>query len=127
MLLLVAKDSWKVPRKISLEDISQCIRLSKSLNSSCNRSSPEYVQGSFSEADILSVDRIEQKLEHLWPLVIPIVIYIKQKYQTFLSNFHFDVDQMTFKLRISLMTHENVCPLFLYNMGNTESWLILSI
>lgn len=42
------------------------------------RTSPEYVQGRFSQVNAVGVHRVKQKLEHLWPLVVPIVICKKE-------------------------------------------------
>lgn len=44
-----------------------------------NGGSPEYVQGSFSQADVVRVHRVKQKLEQLRPLVVTVVIYMRRQ------------------------------------------------
>lgn len=89
MLLLVAKDSREVP-KTRYRHTSATAFHPEHMHSltllviiiwtkwrtwdKVNSSSPEYVQGSFSQAHVVRVDRVKQKLENLWPLVIPIII-----------------------------------------------------
>lgn len=41
--------------------------------------SPEDVQGRFPQGDAVRVDGVKEKLEHLWPLVIPVIICTGQR------------------------------------------------
>jgi len=81
MLLLVAEDPWKVPKEDETRNFESPVRMSeinkKKLWNEASRNPPEYVQGRFSQGNAVRVDRVKEKLEHLWPLIIPIIIWMK--------------------------------------------------
>lgn len=88
MLLLIAKDTWEVPVRGGnkwFRKRNATVLLQHSLTPiSCfNRlwlicvkiHAPENMQRCFSEADVLRVDRIEQELQDLWPLIVAVIIF----------------------------------------------------